>query len=224
MTRPKVEDPVEKQADVKIEEDDFDSLDVSKIKVEVLPEDAARALRPFDGYPLNKIKIPVLKYSADGRQVKGSDGKTAIEQKEFNITDWVLHNQLSDPVHQDPSNRRTQTYHSRSILDLLKGNSAPNVMVQFSTQIKTASGVFYGALVPDPYIRAQFIFTRDKKTGKIMVDKRYMLLDPGQKNRLKQCYFQLIKPQLEIEAAADKITAGEAPAAMREVEYGATEL
>jgi hypothetical protein len=136
------------------------------------------------------------------------------------LTHWVLHNHLSDPVHQDPSNRKHRTYHSRSILNLLQGNSAPNVSIQFAAQVETASGKFYGALVPDPYIRCQFIFIRDKKSGRIMVDKRYMLLDPDQKQRLKQCYFQLIQPQLNMEAAADAITAGEEPAAIREIAPG----
>jgi hypothetical protein len=215
----KLVDPVAGQVDLKAEEEEFDSLDVSKLKVEVLPEDAAKALKPFDGYPVKKIKIPVPKYVND-RQVKGSDGKTVIEPKQFCLTDWVLHNHLSDPIHQDPSNRKHRTFHSRSILDILKGNTAGNITMQFATPIETASGKFYGALVPDPYIRCQLIFAREKKSGRIIVDKRYMLLDPDQKNRLKQCYFSLIKPQLDMEAAADKITAGEEPATMREISPG----
>jgi hypothetical protein len=216
----KLKDPVEKQADINAEEEEFASLDVSKIKVEVLPESAAKALRPFDGYPVKKVKIPVKKYGKNDHQVKGADGKAVIEAKEFNMTEWVLHNSLADPVHQDPSNRRHRTYHSRSILNILQGNSAANTTVQFATLIETGSGKFYGALVPDPYIRCQFIFQRDKKSGRVQIDKRYMLLDPDQKNRLKQCYFQLIQPQLDMEAAADKITAGEEPASMREVAPG----
>ena len=218
MAKKLLEDPVESGALTSAEDEaELESLDVSKIKVEVLPDDAAKALRPFDGYPVKKVKIEM-------NETDKKTGKKVMVPKEFNITHWVLHNHLSDPVHQDPSNRKRKTYHSRSILDILGGNSVPNIIMQFSTPVETASGVFMGALVPDPYIRSQLIFTRDKKSGRVMIDKRYMLLDPDQKNRLKQCYFQLIKPQLDNEAAADKITAGEEPESMREVEYGATDL
>jgi len=212
--REKLRDPVEAGKAMLAEEEEFASLDVSKIKVEVLPDEAAKATRPFDGYPVTKIKLPMPETDRAGKKVMVS--------KEFNLTDWVLHNHLSDPIHQDPSNRRNRTFHSRSIMDVLKGNSAPNVMIQFCNKVETADGTFYGAIVPDPYIRAQLIFKRDQKSPqRVLVDKRYMLLDKGQAGRLKQCFFQLIKPQLDMEAAADKIMAGEEPPAnIREITPG----
>ena len=212
----KLKDPVDEQVEQDLEEKEFETLDVSKIKVEVLPDEAAKTVHPFHGYPVKKVMIDMKETDRTGKKV--------IVPKKFNITDWVLHNHLSDPIHQDPSNRRHRTYHSRSVLDILGGNSVPNVIMQFSTPVKTDNGTFYGALVPDPYIRCQLIFTREPKSGRVVVDKRYMLLDPEQSNRLKQCFYQLIKPQLDNEAAADKITAGEEPATIREVEYGATEI
>jgi hypothetical protein len=207
-----LKDPVDEQSKTAGEEEEFASLDVSKIKVEVLPDEAAKAVHPFDGYPIVKIKIPMPETDKSGKKV--------VVQKEFNLTDWVLHNHQADPIHQDPSNRRNRTFHSRSIMDLPKGNSAPNVMIQFCNKVETGSGTFYGAIVPDPYIRAQLIFKREPKSGRVIVDKRYTLLDRGQAGRLKQCFFNLIKPQLDNEAAADKIMAGEEPAAMREISPG----
>ncbi|MDD5006437.1 MAG: hypothetical protein PHS33_08085 [Candidatus Omnitrophica bacterium] len=210
MAKPKI-DPVEGKSE--IPEETFESLDVSKIKVGVLPDAVAKVARPFDGYPVKKIKIPM--------EERDKAGKKAMIPKEFVLTHWVLHNHIADPIHQDPSNRRTKTYHSRSVMDILGGNNVPNVSIQFSTPVETASGMFYGALVPDPYIRAQLIFKRDSKSGSVLVDKRYMLLDTDQSNKLKQCYFQLIKPQLEMEKAADQITAGEdLTAPIREVAEG----
>jgi hypothetical protein len=201
------------------EEAEFDSLDVSNIKVEVLPESAAKAIHPFDGYPVQKIKI-------DMEERGKKTGKMGFVKKEFRLTDWVLHNHLSDPIHQDPSNKNRKTYHSRSVMDILGGNSVPNVIIQFSTPIKTASGVFFGALVPDPYIRSQIIFTltKGKNAGRIVVDKRYMLLDPKQDTRLKKCFMNLMRPQQEMEKTADALMAGEQPEVMKEVEYGTTEL
>jgi hypothetical protein len=212
MAKKELTDPDEVGKLESVEEKEFETLDVSKIKVEVLPEDAAKASHPFDGYPIKKIKMDM--------KAKDKAGKDVMVPKEFNLTDWVLHNHIGDPVHQDPSNRRARTYHSRSIMDIRGGNSVPNVTMQFAKLIHTASGDFYGALVPDPYIRAQLIFKQEKKTGQVVVDKRYMLLDTEQKNRLKQCFLILIRPQAEMEKAADQITAGEEPTAMREVSPG----
>jgi len=215
MPRPRLTDPVVEQETEKMEEDEFETLDVSKIKVEVLPESAARALKPFDGYPVKKVTV-IMTETVKGKKVQ--------VPKVFNLTHWVLHNHLSDPVHQDQSNRKRRTYHNRSILNILQGNSAPNESIQFSVPMETANGIFYGALVPDPYIRSQLIFVRDQKSGRIQVDKRYMLLDMDQKNKLKQCFIQLVQPKIDMERAADAIMAGDEPEAMREVEYGTTEL
>lgn len=224
MARQAKVDPVDAVENAVAEEKEFETLDVSKIKVEVLPEAAARAVHPFDGYPVKKFKMPALKYNEAGRQVRDAKGKPVMESQEFNLTEWVLHNHHANPVHQDRSNRRNKTYHSRSVKDLVLGINSPNVVIQFSTLIKTENGDFYGALVPDPYIRCQLIFKREQKTGAVQVDKNYMLLDPEQSGRLKRCFMALIKPQLDNERAADAITAGEEPAAIREVEYGATEI
>jgi hypothetical protein len=219
-------DPVDEAGQLGIEAAEgleFDSLDVSKIVVEVLPEEAAKIPHPFDGYPVKKIKIPM-------KETDRKTGKQVLVPKEFSITDWVLHNSIADPIHQDPSNRNRKTYHSRSVPDALGGNSSPNILVQFSVPVKTANGVFYGALVPDPYVRSQLIFTTEKAkkgaSGRVMVDKRYLLLDPNQKGRLMKCYQQLLRPQQEMERAADFISdvSKEEPSAIRDIEYGATEI
>jgi len=201
---------------------EFDSLDLSKLKVEVLPQSAARVAHPFDGYPVQKFKMLAAE-TKDGRQMKGKDGKVILVPTEYNLTDWVLHNHLHKAVPQDPANRNRKTYHSRSIKDMAKGNSAPNVTMQFSTLIKTASGDFYGALVPDPYIRCQLAFLKTRE-GNIIVDEAYILLDKDQSGRLKQCFLRLMKPQQDMEKAADMITAGEEPMHIPETQFGATEI
>jgi hypothetical protein len=212
MAQKKLTDPVDAGKEEAINEAEFESLDISKIKVEVLPDEAAKAVHPFDGYPTKKIKMNMPE--------KDRAGKKVMTAKTFNLTHWVLHNHIGDPIHQDPSNRSRKTYHSRSIPDVLGGNSVPNISIQFCTLIDTADGQFYGALVPDCYIRSQLIFMREPKTGNIKIDKRYMLLDPEQAGRLKKAYFQLMKPTLDMERAADQITAGEEPTAIREIAPG----
>jgi hypothetical protein len=215
MARKQLEDIADKAEDAAIEAKEFETLDVSKIKVEVLPETAAKFKHPFDGYPVRHIMVEM------SQTVGGKKKKVPMK---FNITEWVLHNQLADPVTQDPSNRNKRTYHSRSIKDLVLGINSPNHTMQFSVPITTENGTFYGALVPDPYVRCQLIFKREQKTGAIQIDKRYMLLDKDQANRLKECFLQLIKEQIDTEKAADAISAGEEPTTIRELEYGAAEI
>lgn len=223
MARRQLEDIVDQAQNAAADAKEFETLDVSNIRVEVLPEAAAKVVHPFDGYPVKKLKIPMKKMDESGHFVR-EKGKVVIEPKEVNATEWVLHNHHADPIHQDPSNRKAKTYHSRSINDLKLGINSPNILVQFSIPIKTANGTYYGAFIPDPYVRCQLIFKKEQKTGVVQVDKRYMLLDPEQSGRLKRCYQQLIRPQEINDAAADKIMAGEEPAAIRDVEYGAAEI
>jgi hypothetical protein len=216
-----LEDPVKDENTNDISDAEFDSIDVSKIKVEVLPDDAAKATHPFDGYPVKKVKIEM---PATDRA-----GKVTTVPKVFNLSDWVLHNHIADPVKQDKSNGRRKNHHSRSIPSLVNIN-LPNTVVSFCIPIKTENGTYYGAYVPDPYTRSQFIFTLERlanpksKSNRLVVDKRYMLLDPDQKNRLKQCYLQLTTRIRENEGAADAITAGEEPSNIRDVAYGSTEI
>jgi hypothetical protein len=224
MAREKLIDPVEEKGKLSFDAEgtEFDSLDLTKLKVEVLPQSAARIAHPFDGYPVKKFKMDMPE-TKDGRQMRGKDGKVVKVPTEYNLTDWVLHNHQHKPVPQDPANRHRKTYHSRSVKDMAKGNSAPNVAIQFSTLIKTASGDFYGALVPDPYIRCQLAFLMSRE-GNITVDPAYMLLDKDQSGRLKQCFMRLMKPNQDMEKAADMITAGEEPMHIPETQYGATEI
>jgi hypothetical protein len=219
-----LEDPVDIGKIETADDVAFDTLDISKISVEVLPEQAARAVRPFDGYPLKKVKMEVTERSPKSKKLEDV-------KKDFVLTYFVLHNHVGDPVRQDPSNRvvktenkgmvKIKTYHGRSVPDILNGNSA-NILVQFSTPIKTASGVFYGSYVPDHYIRSQIIFKRHKKTGTAEVDKRYMLLDRDQVGRLKQCFQQVINPAIKMEREADFVSglSQEEPESMTEKSFG----
>jgi hypothetical protein len=219
MAKKELEDPVEAGREALAEDEEFNTLDISKIDVSALPDEAARVTMPFDGYPLKKVKMEVKE---KGKMVK----------KDFILSYFVLHNHVADPVRQDPSNRKIKTdagmvqvrsYHGRSIPDVLNGNNS-NVMVQFSTPIKTATGEFYGHYVPDHYVRAQLAFKYDAKTKRVMVDKRYILLDREQAGRLKQCFQQIINPKIQMEKAADYVSglSSDEPAAMAEKDYGQT--
>ena len=189
MNKGKLIDPVD---GIKSEQEaakEAAALDISSLDPVSIPITAARVSRPFDGYPVRKTKL----------------GKY-----EVCLTHLVLHNHVSNPVAQDPSGpkvngKRLQTYHNRWIRDVDNGGNG-NVAVFFDRPIETAKGIFYGSVIPDPYIRCQLCFRYDEKTQRIVVDNRYMLLDADQTGPLKRCFEQVINPQLKIERAADYIS------------------
>lgn len=206
----KLKDPVEEN-DTSIEKE-MDSFDLSKLTVQAIPEETARVRRPFDGYPLKYTKINGVK---------------------FCLTHLVAHNRIADPVAQDPSNRKVKTkhtpdgkdgmvqiltYHNRSIRDIANGNRG-NVAVWFDRPVKTANGMFYCSIVPDEYVRAQLCFVHNTKTQRIEIDKRYLLLDLEQKNRLREVFQQIIIPNIRIERAAQYIS-GESPESPAEIPEG----
>lgn len=212
-------DPVETGKITAVGDEEFNSLDISKISVEALPDEAAKVTMPFDGYPLKKVKMEVKE---KGKMVK----------KDFILSYFVLHNHVADPIRQDPSNPNVKTadgmvkvrsYHGRSIPDVLNGNNA-NIAVQFSTPIQTATGLYYGHYVPDHYVRSQLAFKYNAKTKRVEVDKRYMLLDREQVGRLKQCFQQIINPKIQMEKAADYVSglSSEEPSNIAEKDFGAT--
>jgi hypothetical protein len=191
MQKAKLKDPVEGQNSSL--EQDMDGFDLSKLTVHHIPEETARARRPFDGYPLKYTKINGVKMC---------------------LTHLVAHNHIGDPVAQDPSNRKVKsergmeqvlTYHNRSIRDLANGNRS-NVAVWFDRPVKTANGQFYFSIVPDEYVRAQLCFIYNNKTQRIEIDKRYLLLDIDQKNRLREVFQQIQIPNQRMERAAQYIS------------------
>jgi hypothetical protein len=196
----KLTDPVDGLKEENELAEDMDSLDISKLTPVAIPISAARVSRPFDGYPIKKIKLPLKKPTMiDGKKVSEID---------VCLTDIVLYNHVAFPIAQDQSGprkngKRVETYHNRWIRDP-QGND--NVSIFFDRPIKTAQGDFYASIVTDPYVRCQLCFSYDAKTKRINVDKRYLLLDGDQKGPLKRCYEQVINPQLKIERAADYIS------------------
>jgi hypothetical protein len=211
MAKKELEDPVDAGGGIK--EEEFDTLDISNIKVEALPDEAARVVLPFDGYPLKKAK---------NRFLDVTDEEGNKRQMPYYLSFVVLHNHVADPLRQDKSGgKKFKSFHMRSIPDVLNGNTS-NIAVQYSIPFETASGVFYGAYVPDHYVRAQMVFKYNGKAKRIEVDKRYILLDREQAGRLKQCFQQIINPKIQMEKAADYVSgaSNEEPSEMTEKDYG----
>lgn len=205
MARPKTyTDPVDGANEAQELEKEMESFDLSKVKVQAIPPEAAKASRPFDGYP--------LKYAGKGKD-------------RLCLTHLVGYNHLAKPLRQDPSNKlkkngdgkmvKILTTHNRLIKD---PETKENLDVVFDRLKRTADGEFYFAIVPSPYVRAQLCFAYDNKLQRIIVDTRYLLLDLDQKDRLKRCFEQVINPQLKIERDAEFISgkSTEAPSEYQE--------
>lgn len=198
----KLVDPVDGLNEENELEKESAALDISKLTPVAIPLSAAKVSRPFDGYPVKNIRLPLKKPTViDGKKV--SDIGVCL-------THIVLYNHVHSPIAQDDSAPRVkgktlQTYHNRYVRDAANGGNS-NVSVHFDRPIETAKGEFYGSIIPDPYIRCQLCFKLNPQTNRIEIDNRYLLLDADQFNALKKCYEQVINPQLKIEKAADYIS------------------
>jgi len=155
----------------------------------VRPE-AARTVRPFDGYPLKKVKI---------------DGKGMIAS-------YIVALNPTFQVRQDPSNKKVKTkdglvqiknYHSPFIRDY---EEQENTIVTFDRIITVKGQEYMYAYVPSHNVRAQLFFKFDNVKQRIIVDSNYMLLDSDQESRLKRVYEQIINPALKLEREASFIS------------------
>lgn len=151
-----------------------------------VPVTASRQPHPFEGYPQKKINIGT--YRKDGRDVDLIVNAThivALNPKEY--------------VHQDPSGKNVTiidkgeekvvnyvTSHSRVVRD----QSGRNTAVVFDREIVLGGGqkLTRCTICPDHTARAQIVFKVDKKTGKIDVDRRYVLADIDQVGRLRRLF------------------------------------
>ena len=151
---------------------------------------AAKAVRPFDGYPLKKVKI---------------DGK---EQ----FATYIVALNPTVQVRQDPSNKKVKTkdgmkqiinYHSRFIRDY---ENQENTLVTFDRTITIKGKDYLYDVVPIHNVRAQLFFKFDNTKQRIVVDNNYLLLDSDQESRLKRVYEQIINPGLKVEREASFIS------------------
>jgi hypothetical protein len=170
-----------------------------------VPITAARQPHPFEGYPQQKIRIGT--WIDKGKEVPLIVSKTALialNPKEY--------------VHQDPSGKNVsltvkgqetfvdyKTLHNRIVRDQ-NGN---NIEVIFSRDVLLGDGrkITRCAYCPDHTARAQIIFAIDRKTGKITVDRRYVLADGEQVSRLRRVFEMYHYQQTQSERLAQKFDA-----------------
>ncbi|HSW65040.1 MAG TPA: hypothetical protein VLH56_17275 [Dissulfurispiraceae bacterium] len=167
-----------------------------------VPVTAARAPHPFEGYPQQKIQIGTwVDRGKEKPLVVSKTALVALNPKEY--------------VHQDPSGNRVssvvggqetfvdyKTLHARVVRD----QNGRSIEVIFSREINLGDGrkITRCAYCPDHTARAQIIFGVDKKTGKITVDRRYVLADVEQVGRLRRLFEMYHYQQTQSERLAQK--------------------
>ena len=202
MARPKLVDPVAKK-DGPQEKAELGILDIKKaggLTFKPIPPERAKVSKPFDGYPLKKLKFGEVE----------------------TFTTYIVALNPTVQVVQDPSNRKVKTqsgmvqvhnYHSRAMRDK---ETRENVQVMFDQNIEVEGRVYQCAIIPSHNVRAQVCFNFDVQKNRIVVDSRYLLLDSDQDSRLKRVFEQVINPNIKMEreaafiAGESKEDAGEA--------------
>jgi len=206
-----LKDPVEFKAKAKIEKDAIEemkeafSIDhISMDDFKPLAERVAQSAHPFDGYPTVMVKVAEYQ-GKDVLMPKYSI--VAMNPKEY--------------VHQDPSgknvsiwNQKTNkeeivtlsTYHNRLVVDYEMGGI--NIDVVFDRDIALGDGKVMKncAFVKSHTARAQLMFKLDHKGERIMVDRRYVLLDVDQASRLRRVFEMIVNPKIRKERLSKAIS------------------
>jgi hypothetical protein len=152
-----------------------------------LAVETARQSHPFEGYPMQKIKI-------------GSYIEKGVEKDSMVYKHALVALNPSVSVPQDISGKgitqkqangeerivNLKSYHNRSVVN----SEGRNEDVVFDRDITLPNGkvVTRVAIVPDHLSRAQLFFTINKRSGKVEVDTRYALLDTEQAGRLRKTF------------------------------------
>lgn len=215
--RPRLNDPVDKdkeQREEKKAEKELQELDINALSLEdfkQIPESSARTPGPFEGYPL---KPPVK-----------------IDDAEVSAT-FIVGLSPTYYVHQDPSGKGVnikdtktgkerqvdlQTVHSQIVKDYENGGIPVDVV--FDRVLKLKDGDIRCAIVPSHSARSQLLFKLDfgpNKEARIMVDRKYMLLDFEQRNRLRRWFQIIVNPRIKTEQVA-RIISGESEQDLDEV-------
>ena len=209
----KLIDPVaqgQKESEAQAQTEEIKTLSIEALSLDdfqPIPVTASRQPHPFDGYPQRKIKIGTFKRAG----------------KEFDLIVSATHIVALNPkeyVSQDPSNKGVSmvikgqeqivdfvTPHNRMVRDEL----GRNIMVVFDRDILLADGkkLSRGTICPDHTARSQLVFMINKRTGKIEVDRRYVLADIDQIGRLRRCFEMYYYQQTQSERLAQKFESEE---------------
>lgn len=181
---------------VKQEDDLLEGLKLSDLTM--VSSKVTKGGNPFDGYPVEKIKIGMDKgkpvmipkhsivfLSADTQVVQDPSGMGRTRTKKDGAIEKV----------------NFQTFHSRIVVDSKKDN----IDVVFDRVVIIEGKPVYYAIIHDHTARSQIIFKikkGDKKTS-WTVDNRYKLLDGRQSSRLSSIFKLFFAQQFRGEQKAE---------------------
>lgn len=212
------EDAVGKKVE-KIKEEmqleDMKTLDISNFNMEdfkAIPQQAAREPHPFDGYPVEKIKVGEFFDMKKGKKM------ALIVPRHSVVTLSPTLPEFQDPSGKNQSIKNTKTGevkvvnivagHNRLIRDY--DNGGINTDVVFDRKIKLSDGYEMSrcCLIPSHSVRAQLMFYYDDNTERVVPDNRYLFLDRDQAGRLRKLFIMIINPKLK-NARLSKSISGE---------------
>lgn len=207
-------DPVENKVREKEESKQFDemrTLDIANLSLEdfkPLDQKTAVSSHPFDGYPTKMVKVGT--YMVKGKEkdlMRPRHSVIALNPKEVVFKD-------PSGNKQSVTNRKTgeskivdiHAPHNRCVVDYENGGS--NNDICFDRDIITDDGKVLSrcAFVLSHSARAQIMFKLDQKGERILVDRRYLLLDSGQGKRLRRVFEMIINPKIKTERLARAIS------------------
>ena len=198
------EDPVDKKLAASaagVDDEELRELDASSLSFDdfqSIPESAAVAAHPFQGYPEPKILI-----DAEIGEIS-STSIIALHPNQYVFQDRSGKGQtIKGRGRKRDKIVDLKTFHSRVVR--MAGGRASDVVFDRTLELKEGQAVKY-AIVPDHAARAQICFKIVK--GKIRVDNRYLLLDGAQKSRLREVFRRIHYQQMQAERNANDFDAG----------------
>lgn len=194
-------DPVDENKS--IEEDVLDVSLLTLADFKAVPQAAAIQVSPFEGYPMEDIKLGQRKVK--GRNVDIITKKTFIVALAPNFFVQQDPSGLNVTIKQKSGTEKMvdiKTSHNRTVVDSMGNNND----VVFDNILKTANGNLKYAIVPDHRARSQLMYMINTKQENrpVEVDRRYIFLDANQKGRLRKVFASFYYQQTKSDKAADK--------------------
>ena len=223
IPRAKLKDPADankeaaEEASFEEEMKQADPMRLDPSEIGSMPESAARSPHPFDGYPLGR-KVMVGKTPISSTFIVILRDPSAVFQdpsgKGVTHQFFAKDKDGNDikPVNADgkflaPKIEKTkvinlETHHNR-ITSNYDDGSRQSMDWVFDRKVMVGDREMTCCVIPSHSARAQ-IFLRMTKKGKIAIDRRYMLADVNQGNRLRRVFRNIHYQQLKGELAAQK--------------------
>jgi hypothetical protein len=208
MTKAKI-DPVDKdkeQNQGQLVEQEDKSLSMTELSEEdfgSISAATANTVHPFEGYPLDKIKIKGFENPMVKAFIMALKPMTEVFQDPSGKGVSIVSKKTGRTIKAD-----LKTFHSRMIRDY-DDNKHTNTEVVFDRELTFGNKTLMCAYVPSHSVRAQMAYEYDHKTERVKVNPDYVLADVKQASRLRDLFQIIINPRLKKERDAKLISSEE---------------